>query len=543
MVTEDHDGMRLQPRPTEGADSRPAPRRSSFRWAAVALVVFSFAGMGFWMRHWLVGPEPESTPGGGAAPPMRLFRLWPQDRQPDLVLVLTGESWGFIQPCGCSSPQFGGLERRHNFIQSLTKERHWPVVALDLGDIAQETGPQALVKYRFFMEALQRINYTAVGVGRHEMSLPLIDALGEFALNNPSPRVVVANLRKAQANFPGMTAAWQLANNPRGPKVAVTGVVAESVADRIQDPAVGFDKVDKVLPGVLKAMEAKKPDLYVLLFQGSEKEAKECAQAFPKFHVILCLSREEEPSAKPEQVGDTLIIGVGWKGRCLGTVGAYATGKPERPFELHYELVRLGEEYQTPAGQEANDPMLTILENYTKEVKAHNYLARYGKTKHPIQLDPAFANAKYVGSDKCKSCHKNAYKVWQESPHAHAYDTLVSKAHRPSLRQYDGECIVCHVTGFKYESGFENAQSTPKLVDNGCENCHGPGSLHIEDKNNQTMQALMNPFKAPANETPAQKARRHNRMNDSCQVCHDWDNDVHWDFDKKWPLIAHPTPK
>ena len=27
-----------------------------------------------------------------------------------------------------------------------------------------------------------------------------------------------------------------------------------------------------------------------------------------------------------------------------------------------------------------------------------------------------------------------------------------------------------------------------------------------------------------------------------CQSCHDIDNDVHWNFEKKWPQIIHTTP-
>ena len=27
-----------------------------------------------------------------------------------------------------------------------------------------------------------------------------------------------------------------------------------------------------------------------------------------------------------------------------------------------------------------------------------------------------------------------------------------------------------------------------------------------------------------------------------CQSCHDIENDVHWNFEKRWPQIIHTTP-
>src|SRR5207244_3142153 len=97
-------------------------------------------------------------------------------------------------------------------------------------------------------------------------------------------------------------------------------------------------------------------------------------------------------------------------------------------------------------------------------------------------------DAKYVGSAKCQECHQDAFKVWQQKDekdrsHSVAYESLV-KATKPSLRQFDGECIVCHVVGFGIDSGFKNEKQSAHLKDVGCESCHGPGSEHIKKRNN-----------------------------------------------------------
>ena len=147
----------------------------------------------------------------------------------------------------------------------------------------------------------------------------------------------------------------------------------------------------------------------------------------------------------------------------------------------------------------------------------------------------SFPKATYVGSEACKKCHKEAFNIWQNSGHSNAFAALVT-AKRPALRQFDGECVVCHVIGFQYDTGYRDDKQTAHLKNVGCESCHGPGSEHIKNKNNQKLHALMNPWKRQ----PGENDKQHkNRVDQSCQKCHDTDNDVHWDFDKKWPKVAH----
>jgi hypothetical protein len=519
-------------------------RGRAFLLAAGTLACLSFSAMGFLMLRGAQAPEnasdsQEQKPAATPSTP-RLFHTWPENRQPDVVLLFSGQVHGYMQPCGCSEPQYGGLERRFNFMRDLTRGRGWPIVAVDLGDVAQRGSPQALLKYRYTMEAMKRMRYTAVGIGQNEMALPLLEALGEFALNNPSPRVIAANLADKIA---GAVESYEIAGSPGIPRIGVVAAVGPSVAQTVNDPMVKFDDVKKTLTELLPQVQKKQCDLLVLLYQGTIKEAQRCAQAFPQFHVIQCLTAEEEPPAQPERVGNTMIVEVGHKGRHLGLIGAYRGAQAGAPFELHYQLVQLGPEYKTRPGKEPENPILALLENYGKEVKNRNYLAHYPKAAHPIQQQ--FKDAKYVGSEKCKKCHEESYEVWKASPHSRAYATL-QDAKRPSFRQYDGECVVCHVTGFEYVSGFTSEKETPHLIDNGCENCHGPGSLHVKNNYDQKLNALMNPYKTPPNEIPEspEQRRRLNRLGDSCQKCHDIDNDVHWNLDK-WIKghIFHKEPK
>src|ERR1700728_3262990 len=155
--------------------STPAVRAAVLSLIAVGMTV----AMGLLMVHWLVPAAPPSTE---AAPPKpaAMFRDWPADRKPDLILMLSGQEHGYLQPCGCSEPQYGGLARRYNLLQNV-RGRGWPVVALDLGDLPdppEHRGPQSVLKYKKSMEALKLMNYLGVALGQYESSAPtLLDVL------------------------------------------------------------------------------------------------------------------------------------------------------------------------------------------------------------------------------------------------------------------------------------------------------------------------------------------------------------------------------
>jgi hypothetical protein len=496
------------------------------------------------------------TAGTPSLPPLpkQLFVNWPKQ---DLMILLSADQRGYLLPCGCSEPQKGGLERRYNLMQML-KARGWPVVALDLGNIAQSQGPQSLpnvqgpIKYKYSMEALHKIGYQATSFGLQETLMPLDRARTEWPLNNAgkNPRVVVANIHEP---FPDIEFPTQVATAPGTDiKVGIIGVVAPSVAREVKDPSVKFDDIATALPKALKELNKDKPHLRVLLFQGNLDEARVCAEKFPYFQIILCLDEADEPSEKPESVGKTLIVRIGHKGRFVGVMGVNWT--PEKKLQFRYQLVELDPYYKTPAGLEKDNPVMALMEAYTDELRRDHYLDRYGKTKHnPIQVGK-YAASVYVGSEKCKQCHEHAYAVWKDqkkSKHSVAYDTLTEVKH-PSNRQFDGECVVCHVTGFQHLGGFTSLKGviqTPALKHVGCESCHGPASMHVAavggvgGPNDEELYALMNPWKAKPNEDDAAKAARQLRINDFCMKCHDQDNDVHWNFKTKWAKIEHPTPQ
>jgi hypothetical protein len=79
----------------------------------------------------------------------------------------------------------------------------------------------------------------------------------------------------------------------------------------------------------------------------------------------------------------------------------------------------------------------------------------------------------FVGSGLCSACHPAQFSQWRTTKHARAFDTLEARQ-----RQYAPGCVKCHVVGFGLDSGFAGQESLREV---GCENCHGPGGIHVND--------------------------------------------------------------
>ena len=95
------------------------------------------------------------------------------------------------------------------------------------------------------------------------------------------------------------------------------------------------------------------------------------------------------------------------------------------------------------------------------------------------------AAPKYIGNEKCGSCHKIEFTSWELSAHGKAFNILKPGNRKAAKRlasldpekDYTGDkkCVKCHVTGYRKRGGFKNLDDTPEMIGVGCESCHGPG--------------------------------------------------------------------
>jgi hypothetical protein len=105
-------------------------------------------------------------------------------------------------------------------------------------------------------------------------------------------------------------------------------------------------------------------------------------------------------------------------------------------------------------------------------------------------------SADYVGSEKCGDCHDGNYETWQDTLHGIDFSNwdyhgeFVNKYTMRADPGYDwGYCAPCHTVGWNDEANGGTKESEPwnsthnlPLGSIGCENCHGPGSGHVDDR-------------------------------------------------------------
>ena len=83
-----------------------------------------------------LSPAPKSTaePTKVDEASAKLIADWPT---PAGASIISGEQIGYLEPCGCTAGQRGGLARRFVFAEKL-RAQGWPLIPIDLGALIED---------------------------------------------------------------------------------------------------------------------------------------------------------------------------------------------------------------------------------------------------------------------------------------------------------------------------------------------------------------------------------------------------------------------
>ena len=413
--------------------------------------------------------------------------------QPDLVLLATGRTSGLLEVCNCSGPMAGGLSRRSGMV--LSYRQAFPhTLLVDSGDMFC-IEPQSL-RNDYLLKGYAQIGYDALALGDQEWSVP------------------PARLRQLLGSQPLPYLSTGIDLNDEGPKLPLRrqitrewGALKVAVLSDIGEHSMLFLGGDKI------------KSLAFLPEQFTEQAKRLKADGYV---VIAVAHSDEAGTAKLALSGlADLVI----RGHCRNSADRlqnaqgtdYAPGNPGVP------VVRVGgNEMVGAVAMKVSAGRITAIE-YRLEPASDRWpadnrlLQTYQAYAHAAMREAMDAKRKvgleYAASDECGRCHRAQYDHWTHMRHSQAYKTIADVR-----RAGDPNCIMCHTSGFGTYKGFYSIQSTPRLANVNCQDCH---RFNIEEHHQKG-------FVPPQVDEGV------------CTSCHTPVTDPKFDFDVKQPKIACP---
>ena len=462
-------------------------------------------------------PPPRASDDSGA----KLFADWPK---PAGALVISGQQDGYLEPCGCTEGQKGGLGRRLDLLQRLRKQG-WSLAAIDLGSLAHDPatdrgGPEEVrLKFGAALHAPRRDGVRRLGPGRRRPQTGRgrhPDAPGEHP-EGPPPRRV-GQRRPGRRDRPirplpqGRPRRGRLGQDRHHRRARPRGLrrfdrPGQGRAPDVRGPRRGPAR----RPGRPREGHAGPgPD-----GPGRPREGDRPGEGVPR----LRPGRRHLAASRPRQ-------------------GARLAERRQDPADLRRPQGAICRRRRPVSGREGPLPLPAGDARTRATTRPRRCGPSWTWTSRTTSRAPASsrttprrpfvggaAGAKFVGAEACRACHPNTVSRWQATGHARAYEGLLKTGPQP--REPTPSASRCHTTGFEYESGFRSAAESAHLKGNQCENCHGPASKHAEQPDNADFRKLI--------ALTAERADK-NRL---CLQCHDEDNSPHFKFETYYPKISH----
>jgi hypothetical protein len=420
----------------------------------------------------------------------------------DLTIQFTADVDGRLVPCGCFTGQLGGVTRISTLLGPAGEQ---DVLRVDVGDAIEGPADYQRIEHRYLVRAFSEMGYAAANIGHREAQLSA-DQLRELKSHATVP-LVSANLLDATTRQPIFDSHRIM---KRGKwRIAVVGVIDPKGTAETLGPGLIVERMETVLSSLLPQLKSQ-ADFIVLLAFTNEEAMHALAREFYELDVILG-GNVAQPAQQVERENRSVIFYVTNESRAVGTLPLKL--RAPHKVEIHDPEVRL------VSDKIPEDPAIRKLAiEYRDEIR-RTKLEIDDPQQLGAELVPGVKNAaSFAGSETCVQCHAAAGEAWQKSGHSQAFKTLLHlKA------DADPNCIACHTIGFKTPSGYRREFGASKLVDVGCESCHGPGSLHVEQR--RSGSSLVDNFRTLGA--------------GDCQKCHHGEFSRPFDWDKFWPAVAH----
>ncbi len=440
-----------------------------------------------------------------------------------ITLFVTAELQGHMEPCGCTTDPLGDIARTAKLIQESSTMSD--VLFIDAGSTlypglhpAGKSSEQEKLKAKTLTSILtNQLDVAAVGLGPYDFAYGGDVLIPRLAGN-------VSGLSNVSSHFVKSIGTH---------KVGILGATSKNFSAKGATVASPIESTK----ASVAALKAQKVELIVAVLHMPREEVADIVRAVPGIDVAIAGQNCPEPKdirdtaqklndtwiLQPANRGQSVVkmqLSLEGKGPLVDAVGKHAADAKIESLTTLIDKLRI----QIPEWQKSADADATFIaqkqqelsqmqeerkqlqesplrkpaagnrwftfsqmrikkslacrpdiveakNNYAKAAGAANVLA--GKDEKPAT--PEKGKASYVGMEACEDCHDEAVEFWKTTKHANAWATL-----EKDNKQFDFECIGCHVTGWD-KPGGSNIGFNDELRNVQCENCHGPGSIHAED--------------------------------------------------------------
>ncbi len=411
-----------------------------------------------------------------------------------LTILYTGDEHGRVEPCGCAEGQLGGFTRQATLIESERESTSGGFLLLGVGNTFGEDESYYRLRAELAVSAMSKMGYDAFALGESEF------AFGKPFIHKWMKEVefptIAANITDKSTGVLFASAPYIL-KDIGGIKVGIIGVINGSYLPDERWGELGL-RVSDHREAVKKTLAEIRStsDLVIVLGQLGLAKAAVLAQTVRGIDLIIT-GHVKQKITKPFRAGRTYIVSNSDKGQSIGQLKIWL------------------DEKKKIVGIEGS--VIPITDSVAVHPKIAELVSEY-KTKLkelPIKSINEIQE-KYVTSESCRKCHEDAYKVWKNSKHAFAFQTLKSRDNH-----YDPECLKCHTTGYWLSTGFLRIDETPQHKDVQCEACHGPGETHTEKPT---------------------EAYGGGQAKSSCSACHTPEQSPGFRYSEYWRVIRHEQP-
>lgn len=311
-------------------------------------------------------------------------------------------------------------------------------------------------------KAWDRIGIDFVGLGEQEFifGVPLIGNMTKKS----QIHLVCANVKDIHRISPYLVPYLRLSKGMK--QVLITAVIDPQVLKSTDEKITFTDPVT----ALKRIQETINHDLFIVICHADAAKAEKWLTQVSGIDLVI-LGHQPGVSEKKVEIKGVIVAFNNDRGQFV----SYADLVPK---DGHYAVsgphnIRL----QAKIAEDRS--VVRLIEEY--ETWSRKYYYAKSKKQHLAKAPPDIENI-YVGKERCKECHEETVVSWAKTAHARALDSLLRKG-----KEYDPQCLPCHVTGMNDKShggGFISLNLTPHMVNVQCEQCHGPGGLHAQDPEN-----------------------------------------------------------